>query len=55
MLALVGTLGQLVYSGMVGNRVFLAVNTVLVVNNAIGLGIAVYRSRIPAGRPAHAG
>ena len=44
-LALVGTIGQLAYSAMVGNRVFLAVNAFLVVNNAIGLGIAIYRAR----------
>jgi hypothetical protein len=42
-LALAGTAGQFVYSGMVGNWVYLALNGCLVVNNAIGLGIALYR------------
>jgi uncharacterized protein with PQ loop repeat len=47
-LAFTGTLGQFVYSWMVNNWVYLALNGCLVVNNAIGLGIAIYRSRIPA-------
>ena len=50
-LALVGTFGQLVYSAMVGNPVFLAVNSCLVVNNAIGLGIAVYRAWVASSGP----
>jgi MtN3 and saliva related transmembrane protein len=53
-LALVGTFGQFVYSWMVNNWVYLALNGCLVVNNAIGLGIAIYRSRIPAAEPARA-
>ncbi len=47
-LAVIGTLGQFVYSWMVGNMVYLVLNGILVVNNAIGLGIAVHRARIPA-------
>ncbi len=39
---------------MVNNWVYLALNGVLTVNNAIGLGIAVYRSRIPAREAEHA-
>ena len=39
---------------MVNNWVYLALNGCLVVNNAIGLGIAIHRARIPAGEPAHA-
>lgn len=53
-LAFVGTLGQFVYSWMLNNWVYLALNGVLTVNNAIGLGIAAYRSRIPAREPEHA-
>jgi uncharacterized protein with PQ loop repeat len=57
-LAFIGTLGQFVYSWMVNNWVYLALNGVLTVNNAVGLGIAIYRSRIPAHaeghEPAHA-
>ena len=49
-LALVGTFGQFIYSWMVGNWVYLALNGVLVVNNSIGLGIALYRLKAP-GRP----
>ncbi len=51
-LAFVGTLGQFVYSWMVNNWVYLALNGCLVVNNAIGLGIAIYRSRLPGREPA---
>jgi hypothetical protein len=32
---------------MVNNWVYLALNGCLVVNNTIGLGIAIYRSRVP--------
>jgi uncharacterized protein with PQ loop repeat len=53
-LAVIGTFGQFVYSWMVNNWVYLALNGVLTVNNAIGLGIAIYRSRIPADEPAPA-
>ena len=42
-LALVGTGGQVIYSWMVGNLVYLALNACLVVNNSIGLGIAIHR------------
>lgn len=52
-MALVGTAGQLAYSWMVRNPAFLTVNAFLVANNAIGLGIAVYRSRIPAEESPH--
>jgi uncharacterized protein with PQ loop repeat len=50
-LALIGTAGQFVYSWMVNNWVYLALNGCLVVNNAIGLGIAIHRERIPARKP----
>ncbi len=49
-LAFVGTLGQLVYSTMVHNLVYIALNGCLVVNNAIGLGIAIHRARIVGDR-----
>jgi len=42
-LVLVGTGGQVVYSWMVRNWVYLALNGVLVVNNILGLGIAFRR------------
>ena len=45
-LVLIGTFGQVVYSWMVGNWVYLALNGVLVVNNAIGLAIAVHRATV---------
>ena len=51
-LAFIGTLGQFVYSWMVNNWVYLALNGVLVVNNAIGLGIAIHRSTIAGREPA---
>jgi len=46
-LALVGTFGQFIYSWMVNNWVYLALNGCLVVNNTIGLGIALYRLKVP--------
>lgn len=44
-LALVGTGGQVVYSWMVENMVYLVLNAVLVVTNGIGLAMAVHRYR----------
>jgi|GEM_PF-5470806 len=42
-LVLIGTGGQVVYSWMVRNWVYLALNSALVINNVIGLGIAIRR------------
>jgi uncharacterized protein with PQ loop repeat len=42
-MALVGTGGQAVYSWLVDNAVYLALNLVLVVTNGIGLAIDIYR------------
>ena len=42
-LVLIGTAGQVAYSWMVANWVYLALNGVLVLNNTFGLGIAVHR------------
>ena len=42
-LVLIGTAGQVIYSWMVGNWVYLVLNGILVVNNTAGLGIAVHR------------
>ena len=42
-LVLLGTFGQFVYSWLVNNWVYLALNGILVVNNLIGLGIAIHR------------
>ena len=53
-LVLVGTLGQFVYSWLVNNWVYLALNGILVANNLAGLGIAIHRwlvSRRGAGGP----
>jgi hypothetical protein len=56
-LALVGTGGQAIYSWLVGNAVYLALNAVLVVTNGIGLAIdlrrwrfGTSRARAPGGR-----
>lgn len=45
-LALAGTGGQAVYSWMIGNWVYLALNGCLVVNNGVGLGIALHRRNL---------
>ena len=42
-LVLVGTFGQVIYSWMVENWVYLVLNIILVVNNLAGLGIAIHR------------
>lgn len=50
-LVLIGTGGQVVYSWLVGNKVYLALNAVLVLNNLVGLGIAIHRWREARSRP----
>jgi hypothetical protein len=42
-LAFAGTGGQFIYSWMVGNRVYFALNACLVVTNGIGLAVAIHR------------
>ncbi len=42
-MAFLGTGGQVIYSWMVGNKVYLALNAILVVTNGIGLAIAIRR------------
>ena len=49
-LAFAGTGGQVIYSWMVGNRVYFALNACLVVTNGIGLAVAIHRWRV--GQPA---
>lgn len=49
-LAFSGTGGQVVYSWMVGNRVYLALNACLVVTNGIGLAVAIHRWLIARSR-----
>ena len=44
-LALIGTGGQVAYSAMVGNTVYLVLNICLVFTNSIGLWIAYHRPR----------
>lgn len=51
-LVLIGTGGQVAYSWMLRNWVYLALNSALVVNNGVGLGIAVRRRKVPAHGPA---
>jgi hypothetical protein len=46
-LALVGVTGQVVYSRMLGNWVYFALNSCLVVTNSLGLALAVHRGRMP--------
>ena len=53
-LALVGVTGQVVYSWMLGNWVYFALNACLVVTNSLGLALAVHRRGVP-GRHAGAG
>lgn len=53
-LVLVGTFGQFVYSWMVSNWVYLALNGILVVNNSAGLGIAIHRWLETRSKPASA-
>lgn len=53
-LALAGVGGQVVYSWMVGNEVYLALNACLVVTNAIGLAIVLHRRSLATGRSAGA-
>ena len=53
-LVLVGTAGQVAYSWMLGNWVYLALNSILVVNNATGLLIAIIRRRADTGAGATA-
>ena len=49
-LIVLGTGGQCVYSWLVGNRVYLVLNGILVVNNLIGLGITIHQYRQSAGK-----
>jgi uncharacterized protein with PQ loop repeat len=42
-LAFFGTGGQVIYSWLVGNRVYLVLNACLVVTNGIGLAVAIHR------------
>jgi hypothetical protein len=42
-LAFLGTGGQVVFSWMVGNRVYFALNACLVITNGIGLFVAIHR------------
>src|SRR3954471_23941969 len=51
-LALVGVAGQVVYSWMLGNWVYFALNACLVVTNTLGLALAVHRRGVAGPRPA---
>jgi hypothetical protein len=42
-LALVGVVGQVVYSWMLGNWVYFVLNACLVVTNSLGLALAIHR------------
>ncbi len=45
-LALVGTGGQVIYSYLVGNKVYLTLNCILVLTNGLGLAIAIRRKAL---------
>jgi hypothetical protein len=45
-LALVGVVGQVVYSWMLGNWVYFVLNACLVVTNTLGLALAIHRRGI---------
>ena len=45
-LALVGVTGQVIYSWMLGNKVYFVLNACLVVTNVLGLGLALHRRAI---------
>ena len=49
-LAFAGTGGQVIYSWMVGNRVYFALNACLVVTNGIGLAVAIHRWHVGRSR-----
>jgi uncharacterized protein with PQ loop repeat len=49
-LAFVGTGGQVIYSAMVGNRVYFALNACLVVTNCVGLLVAIHRWQVGRSR-----
>src|ERR1700678_1183561 len=49
-LAFAGTGGQVIYSWMVGNRVYFALNACLVVTNGIGLVVAIHRWQVGRSR-----
>src|ERR1700677_4953006 len=49
-LAFAGTGGQVIYSWMVGNRVYFALNACLVVTNGIGLVVAIHRWQVGRAR-----
>jgi len=42
-MAFLGTGGQLIYSSLVGNKVYIALNAILTVTNGLGLAIAIRR------------
>lgn len=44
-LALVGCAGQIAYSWMIGNWVYFVINVFLLVTDAFGLAIVIYRRR----------
>jgi len=50
-LALIGVVGQVIYSWMLGNMVYFILNACLVVTNTLGLGLAIHRRMVPK-RPA---
>ena len=53
-LAFAGTGGQFIYSWMVGNRVYFALNACLMVTNGIGLVVAIHRCQVARPRPRNA-
>jgi hypothetical protein len=50
-LALVGVVGQVVYSWMLGNWVYFVLNACLVVTNTLGLALAIHRRGVTGLHP----
>ena len=48
---IVGVTGQVVYSWMLGNRVYFLLNACLVVTNSLGLAMAIHRRGIHDSHP----
>ena len=53
-LAILGSGGQVIYSWLLDNWVFLIVNVCLIANNLLGLGILAYRWRVTRKPSPHA-
>lgn len=50
-LALIGVVGQVVYSWMLGNWVYFVLNACLIVTNVLGLALAIHRRGMAGPHP----